>query len=123
MTIPFKLDALRRGERADDLDAMTVGAANTLRRRGDGWEATNTDVEGFLEPLEEDFPDLSRASAPRCSVPAASARAVIVGLRREARSRRDGARAAEEQAREVAATARRGCRQRGRRLAGRGICW
>ncbi|MGH9346175.1 MAG: type I 3-dehydroquinate dehydratase, partial [Vicinamibacterales bacterium] len=50
VTIPFKLDALRSAVRADD-DARRVGAANTLRRSPDGWEATNTDVAGFLAPL------------------------------------------------------------------------
>ena len=50
VTIPFKLDALRAAESSDAL-TQQVGAANTLRRSGTGWEATNTDVEGFLQPL------------------------------------------------------------------------
>jgi 3-dehydroquinate dehydratase/shikimate dehydrogenase len=51
VTIPFKLDALRAAVRADEY-ARTVGATNTLKRCADGWEATNTDVAGFLAPLE-----------------------------------------------------------------------
>jgi 3-dehydroquinate dehydratase/shikimate dehydrogenase len=50
VTIPFKLDALRAAASSDDLTRQ-VGAANTLRRTGRCWEATNTDVGGFLEPL------------------------------------------------------------------------
>jgi shikimate dehydrogenase len=50
VTIPFKLDALRAAESSDAL-TQQVGAANTLRRKGTGWEATNTDVDGFLQPL------------------------------------------------------------------------
>src|SRR5262245_6292841 len=49
VTIPFKLDALRAAASSDALTHQ-VGAANTLRRNGDAWEATNTDVEGFLQP-------------------------------------------------------------------------
>ena len=54
VTIPFKLDALQAAASADEL-TRNVGAANTLRRHGGGtpgaWEATNTDMEGFLETL------------------------------------------------------------------------
>lgn len=67
VTIPFKRDALHASKVSDET-ARQTGAANTLRRvrkdpasipRGAGpfgpagaWEATNTDVAGFLEPLE-----------------------------------------------------------------------
>jgi len=51
VTIPFKLDALQAADRADDL-TRRIGAANTLRRNNGGWEATNTDAAGFLEPLD-----------------------------------------------------------------------
>jgi shikimate dehydrogenase len=94
VTIPFKLDALRAAARSDER-TRRIGAANTLRRlaRTDGraaasagpgsageWEATNTDVEGFLAPLEAAFP------RPLAGVHAAvlgaggSARAVVVAL-------------------------------------------
>jgi 3-dehydroquinate dehydratase/shikimate dehydrogenase len=51
VTIPFKLEALRAAAIADDV-ARAVGAANTLRLVDGRWEATNTDVAGFLDPLE-----------------------------------------------------------------------
>jgi 3-dehydroquinate dehydratase/shikimate dehydrogenase len=54
VTAPFKLDALRAGD-ADALSAR-VGAANTLRRRDGRWQACNTDVAGFLEPLRSRLP-------------------------------------------------------------------
>jgi 3-dehydroquinate dehydratase/shikimate dehydrogenase len=51
VTIPFKLDALQAAAVHEPI-AAAVGAANTLRRDAQGpWEATNTDVEGFLAPL------------------------------------------------------------------------
>ncbi len=50
VTIPFKLDALRCAVRVED-EARRVGAANTLRRCPEGWEAANTDVAGFLAPF------------------------------------------------------------------------
>ena len=38
--------------------AEVVGAANTLKRSGGGWEAANTDVEGFLAPLAAVYGEL-----------------------------------------------------------------
>jgi 3-dehydroquinate dehydratase/shikimate dehydrogenase len=76
VTIPFKLDALRCACRADDA-ARRVGAANTIRRCADGWEATNTDVAGFLAPLQ-DF-DLRGARAAVLGAGGA-ARAVVAAL-------------------------------------------
>src|SRR5688572_8596180 len=89
VTIPFKIDALTASSSCDDL-TRSVGAANTLRRRNREWEATNTDVAGFLEPLES-IVGADRAGADvqvdlyknlRVSVLGAggSARAVIVAL-------------------------------------------
>lgn len=79
VTIPFKLDAMRAAHSSDAL-TQRVGAANTLRRSGVGWEATNTDVEGFLQPLGSAW-DGSLEGA-RVSVLGAggAARAVIVAL-------------------------------------------
>ena len=100
VTIPFKLDALKASVGSDDL-THRVGAANTIRRaqrgqadrgqadRGQaqrGWEATNTDVAGFLEPLGSVWgADLLGADGqvrPRVSILGAggAARAVIVAL-------------------------------------------
>lgn len=79
VTIPFKLDALRAARSIDQL-TQQVGAANTLRKKGDAWEATNTDVEGFLQPFGSawDRP----LDGARVSVLGAggAARAVIVAL-------------------------------------------
>jgi 3-dehydroquinate dehydratase/shikimate dehydrogenase len=52
VTAPFKRAALDVAAEREDL-AVRVGAANTLARRDDGrWRARNTDVAGFLKPLE-----------------------------------------------------------------------
>lgn len=80
VTIPYKSDALDASADADEL-TRTVGAANTLRRRPDAtWEATNTDVVGFLAPLET----MSRESLRGCRVAVlgagGAARAVVVAL-------------------------------------------
>ena len=93
VTIPFKGDALRAAVTVDDLTRQ-VGAANTLRRPRSrprrygetasggtgGWEATNTDVAGFLAPLEQAFG--RPLSGARASVigGGGSARAVVVAL-------------------------------------------
>jgi shikimate dehydrogenase len=58
VTVPYKLDALNASACADEL-SNRVGAANTMRRRGADWAATNTDVEGFLEPLMAAWADLT----------------------------------------------------------------
>jgi 3-dehydroquinate dehydratase/shikimate dehydrogenase len=50
VTIPYKVDLLRRADEIDELSGQ-VGAINTLRRDGDRWFARNTDVSGFLAPL------------------------------------------------------------------------
>jgi 3-dehydroquinate dehydratase/shikimate dehydrogenase len=57
ITIPFKVaffDRLRGQPGSDSLDALSrrVGAINTLTRRGERWEGRNTDVAGFLAPLQ-----------------------------------------------------------------------
>jgi shikimate dehydrogenase len=80
ITIPFKLDALRTATRADAV-TQSVGAANTLRREGGGFEATNTDVYGFLAPLDAVFG--TRLQNARAAVLGAggAARAVVAALR------------------------------------------
>ena len=80
VTIPYKLDALRAADNADDL-TRAVGAANTMRYTRTGWEATNTDVGGFLEPLEALFPGGSIAGLRAAVLGAGgAARAVVVAL-------------------------------------------
>ncbi len=80
VTAPFKLDALARASSADDL-ARRLGAANTLTRTDAGWEARNTDVEGFLRPLRARMP----LAGARVAVLGAggAARAVVAGLHDE----------------------------------------
>lgn len=79
VTIPFKRDALRAATSADDL-TRRVGAANTIRRRRDGWDATNTDVEGFLAPLDAAFGGPLRGARAAVVGAGGSARAVVVAL-------------------------------------------
>jgi 3-dehydroquinate dehydratase/shikimate dehydrogenase len=79
VTIPYKLDALRAARSADALTAA-VGAANTLRRCGEGWEAANTDVAGFLEPLAEAFAFPLRGARVAVLGAGGAARAVVAAL-------------------------------------------
>jgi 3-dehydroquinate dehydratase / shikimate dehydrogenase len=74
VTAPMKV-ALMTDDRINHVDpvAARVGALNTLRPNGAGWQATNTDVAGFLEPL---------ASA----VPLAGSRVTILGAGGAARA-------------------------------------
>ncbi len=50
ITAPFKQDAWKTARSTDAL-AARLGAVNTLKAGDGGWEARNTDVEGFLAPL------------------------------------------------------------------------
>jgi 3-dehydroquinate dehydratase/shikimate dehydrogenase len=79
VTIPFKLDALNAAAHTDDL-TRRVGAANTLRRFDDGWEATNTDVAGFLAPLDDAFGRPLKGARAAVIGAGGSARAVVVAL-------------------------------------------
>jgi shikimate dehydrogenase/3-dehydroquinate dehydratase type I len=80
ITIPFKLDALKAATPADRL-TQSVGAANTLRRNGKGWQATNTDVDGFLAPLDAVFGARLRDARAAVLGAGGSARAVVAALR------------------------------------------
>jgi 3-dehydroquinate dehydratase / shikimate dehydrogenase len=56
VTVPFKVPFFERvmarsGSEALDPLCQRVGAINTLRRAGEGWQGRNTDVAGFLAPL------------------------------------------------------------------------
>jgi 3-dehydroquinate dehydratase/shikimate dehydrogenase len=79
VTIPFKGDALRAAVKGDEL-TRKVGAANTLKRLGDRWEARNTDVAGFLAPLEEAFGAPLEGARASVVGGGGSARAVVVAL-------------------------------------------
>jgi 3-dehydroquinate dehydratase / shikimate dehydrogenase len=50
VTAPFKVDAFERAAELDET-SRRVRAVNTLKRTASGWAARNTDVEGFLDPL------------------------------------------------------------------------
>jgi shikimate 5-dehydrogenase len=66
---------------AADPRTRAVGAANTLRRLASGgWEATNTDIEGFLAPLEAAFPRSLRGVHASVLGAGGSARAVVAAL-------------------------------------------
>jgi len=80
VTIPYKVDALQAASRADER-TREVGAANTIRRGANGWDATNTDVDGFLEPLDTSYG--ASLGGIRAAVLGAggAARAVIVALK------------------------------------------
>jgi 3-dehydroquinate dehydratase/shikimate dehydrogenase len=71
VTAPFKV-ALVPHATLDGV-AARIGALNTLRRRDDRWEATNTDPEGFMAPLRD-------------SIPVAGLRAAVLGTGGAARS-------------------------------------
>lgn len=51
VTAPLKRAALAAAGESDEATRM-LGAANTLRRATQGWEARNFDVAGFLDPLD-----------------------------------------------------------------------
>ena len=57
-----------------------VGAANTLRRSGHAWEATNTDVQGFLDPLDAVYPASLQGARAAVMGAGGAARAVAVAL-------------------------------------------
>ncbi len=55
VTAPFKVNAF---ERADECDPVSrrIQSVNTLKRSGGKWLGCNTDVAGFLAPLESAMP-------------------------------------------------------------------
>jgi 3-dehydroquinate dehydratase/shikimate dehydrogenase len=77
ITTPFKVALMKHMDRIEPL-AARVGAINTLVIRDGGWIGDNTDVEGFLAPLEKRM----RLRGARASVlgSGGAARAVVVGL-------------------------------------------
>lgn len=99
VTAPFKVDAF---ELADECDPVSrrIHSVNTLRRDGTKWLGYNTDVAGFLHPLES----ATQLSGLRATVMGAggAARSVAVALASAGAKVTLSARRA-EQAREVAA--------------------
>ncbi|GIF71479.1 shikimate dehydrogenase [Asanoa siamensis] len=92
LTMPLKEVALTVATEVAPV-AATVGAANTLVRRGTGWYATNTDVEGMVALLTEAgvaagarFTILGAGGTARAALAAASrlaAESVTVVARRQ----------------------------------------
>jgi len=78
VTAPFKVDLLRGSENADAV-ARACGAANTLRIDAGRWSVRNTDVDGFLHPLDGRGIELRGARAAVIGTGGA-ARAVVVAL-------------------------------------------
>ena len=76
VTAPHKIAALHVAAEASD-EALAVGAANTLVRSNGGWRAENTDIAGFLAPL-----DVERLAGRTAVVLGAggAARAVVYAL-------------------------------------------
>jgi len=52
LTIPHKVEVIPLLDQVMPI-ALSVGAVNTVKRVGDRWVGTNTDVAGFLEPLKQ----------------------------------------------------------------------
>lgn len=77
VTAPFKETAMDLVTTTDDL-SRRVGATNTLKHSERGWEGKNTDIPGFLSPLEGRVP----LDGARVSVLGAggAARGVVVAL-------------------------------------------
>ena len=77
VTAPFKESILHHVVDADPVGRRT-GAVNTLRAEGGGWRGLNTDVAGFLAPLEAQ----GGVGGLRCCVLGAggAARSAAVGL-------------------------------------------
>jgi 3-dehydroquinate dehydratase/shikimate dehydrogenase len=51
VTVPFKERVLDYLDSADE-KVKTIGSCNTVVRDGTGWRGTNTDLDGFLDPLK-----------------------------------------------------------------------
>ena len=100
--------AARRRRAADGVTHARWARPTRCARRDGGWEATNTDVDGFLAPLDAAFGGpLERRARRRCSAPAARRapswrRCASRGARVTVHARRA------EQAREVARRSARG---------------
>lgn len=78
VTIPHKQDIIPLLHEIDD-DAEKIGAVNTVWRTASGWKGTNTDIKGFIAPLQTIQRDWTQVTAVVLGNGGA-ARAVIVGL-------------------------------------------
>ncbi len=81
VTAPFKEDALRRSDRADET-AKGIVAANTLVRTPDGWRAANTDDDGAADAIETGLGGPLLGRTVLVIGTGGAARAVAAGVRR-----------------------------------------
>jgi 3-dehydroquinate dehydratase/shikimate dehydrogenase len=80
VTIPHKQAVLPLLTKADEA-VRRVGACNTVIRRGRGWQGSNTDVEGFLQPLRGHLPASGAGGLSAAVIGAGgAARAVVFAL-------------------------------------------
>ena len=77
ITIPHKQSILPLLNHVSP-EAEMIGAVNTVWRNGDGWSGTNTDVKGFVSPLQDLQKDWSQVT-PIILGNGGAARAVVVG--------------------------------------------
>jgi 3-dehydroquinate dehydratase/shikimate dehydrogenase len=78
VTIPFKVPLLDYVTDVEPI-AREIGALNTLRMDANGWQARNTDADGFLRPLDDRGISLTGCRASILGS-GGSARAVAVAL-------------------------------------------
>lgn len=78
ITIPHKQDIIPLLTEVSE-DAVKIGAVNTVWRTESGWKGTNTDIEGFVAPLQTMSRDWTQV-IPTVLGNGGAARAVIVGL-------------------------------------------
>ncbi|HKE02311.1 MAG TPA: type I 3-dehydroquinate dehydratase, partial [Planctomycetota bacterium] len=81
VTAPFKEDALKRSDRADDA-TRGMAAANTLIRADGGWRAANTDADGAADAIEAGLGAKLVGRAVLVVGTGGAARAVAAGVRR-----------------------------------------
>ncbi|HUV06835.1 MAG TPA: shikimate dehydrogenase [Spirochaetia bacterium] len=83
VTIPFKESVIPLLNKQSE-NVTATGACNTLTKKNSSWQGTNTDVQGFLTPLEERF--LSDWQGERTATvigAGGAARSIVYALRRE----------------------------------------
>lgn len=83
VTVPYKEDVMKFLS-GIDVNASFIGAVNTLKRSGDGWEGINTDWIGVVKSLEEALPSGTSWVGKRALVVGAggASRAVIFALKK-----------------------------------------
>jgi 3-dehydroquinate dehydratase/shikimate dehydrogenase len=80
VTMPHKRSVLSHLDERDP-SLQQIGACNTVVRRRGGWYGTNTDVSGFLAPLQAKAPELVRADTRATVIGAGGgARSVVYAL-------------------------------------------